>query len=333
MCFNRFLTWQLAIVGLLLGSGFAHARQGPSAEDLLDPSLDRPIIQYRSTADSGFESLVDPTPPWRTRTSPSSPEPVSLQPSSAAGAELAPNPLADATSPKPLKPAKRLEPTKRAEPVKPLLKGTPFKPTTKSKPKTKPTSKAKAKPAKKATAKKKTPAPRQPVVNYDIYRDSSHFPIDPRKPNNTCTQRGGCQCELCGRSARPGKYGRPYQPQEPGGYQCGKNCPNKRPQFSAYWPRPFSAKLDERHPERAADRYSGACQKPKLNDAFDRLANFRLIDYQRTDNGYCGPGSDPYGCLGESKTAGVAGVGGVSGLGFRVQSEPVAVPAGNYPRW
>ena len=168
---------------------------------------------------------------------------------------------------------------------------------------------------------KKKPAPtlRQPSVNYNIYRDVSAYPIDPRKPNNPCSQTSNCRCGSCG-IGKTGLYGQPYQPREPGGYNCGKRCSNKRPQFSVYWPRPLSAKFDERNPERAAARYSG-CQSSKLVDVFDRLANFRLVDYQRTDNGYCGPGSDPYGCLGESK---------VSGLGYRVQSVPNN-PANVYP--
>ena len=174
--------------------------------------------------------------------------------------------------------------------------------------------------AKKKTKAKATAAPRKPTLNYNIYRDQSAYPIDPRKPNNPCTQAHNCGCAGC-LAGRAGAYGRPHQPREPGGYACGKNCPNKRPQFSVYWPRPFSAKRDERDPESAAARYQG-CQPKRLIDGFDRLVNFRLIDYQRTDNGYCGPGSDPYGCLGESKVVN-------ANLGYQMQTQPVVQAA--YP--
>jgi hypothetical protein len=71
-------------------------------------------------------------------------------------------------------------------------------------------------------------------------------------------------------------------------------------------------------PEKAAARYA-PCQKKRCVDMFDSLATFKLINYHRTDNGYCGCGSDPYGCLGESKHA-----GRVRGLEFRSPGEPVA---------
>ena len=171
----------------------------------------------------------------------------------------------------------------------------------------------------KAKKKKGALVHQEPELNYEIYRDQTAFPIDPRKPNNPCTQTVNCGCGCCA-AGKPGLYGKPYQLREPGGYACGKRCANKHPQYSAYWPRPLSAKLDERDPERAAARYSGG-QTRKLVDVFDRLANFRLIDYQRTDNGHCGPGSDPYGCLGESK---------VFGLGYRIQSVPNN-PSNFYP--
>ena len=89
---------------------------------------------------------------------------------------------------------------------------------------------------------------------------------------------------------------------EPGACRCNKKKPFKHPQFSVYWPRPFSAKLDEAFPKAAAKR-SEPCQEKRVVDMFDRLADFKLINYHRTDNGYCGRGADPYGCLGESKQA------------------------------
>ena len=335
-------TWQFATVGMLLGA-LTFTSDPNNEEDLLDPSLDRPLPQYESTRARGFEGLAETPAPKLVDKLPSKVKNESpfgsLEP--ARGSQLAPNPLqklmrGDATAdqpspsdilntkPDPAKtkkpPAKQPEynspfkPKKKADPKKASKKSTDKKSADKS-------SKTKSK-QKKNTKKKKAPVLRQPELNYNIYRDQGVYPLDPRKPNNPCT--GNCEGGTCGCgcSARnvPGLHGRPYQPHEPGGYSCGKNCPTKRPQFSVYWPRPFSAKLDERHPQQAAARYSG-CQKKKLTDVFDRLVNFRLIDYQRTDNGYYGPGSDPYGCLGESKVAGV---------GFRVQSVP-NVPTNTYP--
>lgn len=150
------------------------------------------------------------------------------------------------------------------------------------------------------TEKKKTKPPQKshPVINYDIYRDRSQFPIDPRKPCSVCRRPvGKCSCGVDHGECGLGNGGQPYQAKEPGGYSCGKNCPDKRPLFSVYWPRPFSAKKADGHPQRCnCDQCA-----TRINDRFDHLINFKLIDYQRTDNGYCGPGADPFGCLGESK--------------------------------
>jgi len=363
MVFNRILIWQVAIIFTMVCNSIALAQGGPNAEDLLNPSLDQPIAQYESTGVAPFESIENNVPkPTSIATpppvSPLTVDPGALRSNTDQGVELVPNPLANPgswtppstsvieTSPNPVVP--KTDPGKLTS-VEPSLGGLPFKPQSnvnRSVPSSlkkrandfrlDPSPPSTAAPASKksttrkspkvgtknlvAKKKKSVPAPRQPVVNYDVYRDRSAWPIDPRKPINPCTQ-AKCQCSICASAKpKPGLHGRPYQPQEPGGCDCGKRCPSKHPQFSAYWPRPFSAKLDERNPERAAARYAG-CQKPKPNDVFDRFANFRLIDYQRTDNGYCGRESDPYGCLGESK---------VSGVGYRVQSEPVA-PAGAYP--
>ncbi len=137
-----------------------------------------------------------------------------------------------------------------------------------------------------------------PVINYDLFRDDSPFPIDPRKPCSVCQRPASrCQCGEVHLESRWGNQGRPYQAQEPGGYRCGKNCPDKRPMFSVYWPRPFSAKKMSDHSQRCnCER----CAK-RINDRFDHLVNFKLIDYQRTDSGYGGRGADRFGCLGESK--------------------------------
>ena len=301
-------------------------------DDLLDPSLDQPLPQYERTGGSGFKeaptATKQPTVPAPTKESNSG----SLPPrNSNTGSELAVNPLGALLGQEPRRqvqpvetpgsllpePPKAKEPVRSQPPAKisvepnriedlpkkeiatPTYRRTqPLPPKAKPAPIQPPQAKKKST-AKSAPAKKKKDAVQKPALNFDIYRNASQYPIDPRKANNPCTQGADCGCG-CRHSKRYGVNGRPYQPREPGGYTCGAKCPNKRPQFSAYWPRPLSAKLDERNPERAAARYSG-CQQKKLVDVFDRLTNFRLIDYQRTDNGYCGPESDPYGCLGESK--------------------------------
>ena len=101
----------------------------------------------------------------------------------------------------------------------------------------------------------------------------------------------------------PGKKGKPYQDQEPGGCRCGKTYFNagsfKRDQFSINWPAPFSV---------IREKFGKGLDQPpsqfmcKYLAAFERLSEFKLIDYQRTDNGHCGPGSDPLGCLGEQRS-------------------------------
>ena len=175
----------------------------------------------------------------------------------------------------------------------------------------------------------------EPVVRYDIYRDCTPLPIDPRKPVNMCNNPsrgcgcGGCRergCRLCD---APGVGGKPYQEAEPGGCDCTKKKLGKnKPMFSQYWPRPFSAKLDERFPERANERY--ACTgKKRCVDVFDRFIDFKLVDYQRTDNGYCGEDSDPYGCLGESRMI----ASSVAGVGYRFPSVPVDRSAANKSFW
>ncbi len=127
------------------------------------------------------------------------------------------------------------------------------------------------------------------------------FPFDSRKPCNCCTRPASaqprCHCDL------PGLRGRPYIGEAPGGCECNKTKPFKHPEFSVYWSRPFSAKLcgNSLH---AAVRRNPSCPEKRVVDVFDRLLDFKLINYQRTDNGYCGRGADPYGYLGESKLAG-----------------------------
>ena len=167
-------------------------------------------------------------------------------------------------------------------------------------------------PAKPLATKKPVAKKRAPVIDRSIYRDYSAYPIDPRKPCSPCN--GGTHCG-CGRCKKLGNHGKPYQERELGGCKCGKQkFPRRHPQFSVYWPRPFSAKLDERNPQAAAARYNG-CQSKRCVDVFDHLIDFKLVDYQRTDNGYCGPEADPYGCLGEQASLN-------AGIGYRVAELP-----------
>lgn len=139
-----------------------------------------------------------------------------------------------------------------------------------------------------------------PVTNYgldySVYRDRNPYPIDYRKPCHTCGRPIGTES----RFGHWGNNGRPYQELEPGGCLCSKNHAPNHPKFSIYWPRPFSAMIDDHHPNSAAERYLPG-PKDKIVDVFNSLSTFKLSGYKRTDNGYCGPGSDPFGCLSESK--------------------------------
>ena len=127
-----------------------------------------------------------------------------------------------------------------------------------------------------------------PMINDRIYRVADPFPIDPRKPNSPCL--GGEDCRSC----RLGNAGRPHQDRAPGGCHCDQRRPCRFPDLSVHWPRPFSAKLDQRFP-------GHGCPTPRAIDLIDGLSSFKLLNYQRSDNGYCGPGADPFGCLGESQ--------------------------------
>ena len=150
--------------------------------------------------------------------------------------------------------------------------------------------KSRERPKPNSKAKKISP----PVWDESIFRDRTQYPIDVRKPCWQCGQGDNCQaCSI-------GHKGRPYREKVYGGCECDSCKPWKHPNFSVHWPRPFSACLDDRHPERAAQRYD-ACPDKRIVDVFDPLSKIKLSNYKRRDNGYCGPGSDPYGCLGESK--------------------------------
>ena len=146
-----------------------------------------------------------------------------------------------------------------------------------------------------AKAKLKKRSKPLPVIDDSIFRDTSPYPIDHRKPCWQCGQ--GDRCPSC---LSLGNKGRPYRDKVYGGCECDSRKPFAHPNFSVHWPRPFSACLDERHPERAAKRYD-ACPDKYIVDVLNPLSKLKLSKYKRTDNGYCGRGSDPYGCLGESQ--------------------------------
>jgi hypothetical protein len=143
-----------------------------------------------------------------------------------------------------------------------------------------------------------------PVVDYTIYRDLNTFPIDTRKPCHSCTQRQRDGCHTCRLGDRKvGFQGRPYRESEPGGCLCGKK--NQRihhPNANIYWPTVLAGVKEEYFPDKAnhADNL-GHCG---LSGLYDHLGSFKLIDYHRRDNGYCGPGRDRYGCLGQSRMLG-----------------------------
>ncbi len=144
----------------------------------------------------------------------------------------------------------------------------------------------------------KPPIPGRYGLDYSIYRDYNPYPIDPRKPCNECTQ--GNSDQGLGRFQWPGKNGRPYQDREPGGCECAQHGHRNHDRFSLDWSAPFSALRDSH--SQALDPCHAL--RPRINDRFNHLESFKLIDYRRTDNGYCGIGADPYGCLGESRVVG-----------------------------
>ena len=125
--------------------------------------------------------------------------------------------------------------------------------------------------------------------------ESKSHTIDPRKFGSPCLGPN----QYC-RFRPVGIGGQPYQDRQPGGCQCDQRRFWRTPDFSVHWPRPFSAKLDPRFPS-LATAPQAACPHPRRIDWIDGLSDFKLINYQRSDNGYCGPGADRFGCLGESK--------------------------------
>ena len=164
------------------------------------------------------------------------------------------------------------------------------------------------------------PEPSTPEVNWDIYNDRQKYPVDPRKPCNDCV-RPPSKAPLTQFNTKA-FLGRPHMDRGPGGCLCGqRKCKKCNKMTNVYWPRPFSARLESMFPGRA-NSMNAACQPRKLVDGFDRLENFRLINYVRCDNGekgeFFGLNKEVYGCLGESKHFGT-----VPGVGFREPGSPI----------
>ena len=133
-----------------------------------------------------------------------------------------------------------------------------------------------------------------PTLDLGIYREIETYPIDPRKPASPCFGLDKrCKSGL-------GNGGQPQLERVSGGCQCDQRRPWRGPDFSVHWPRPFSVKLDTRFPGLATQPNTD-CSPRRPLDRIDGLSSFKLINYQRSDNGYCGPGADRFGCLGESK--------------------------------
>ena len=182
-------------------------------------------------------------------------------------------------------------------------------------------------------AKQKQESPQFPkkapgVINFDIYRDRSPLPIDPRKPCNECTTRQTDGCEKSCLDCVPGWKGQPYRDLEPGGCKCSKRCRGKKrkPFFSIYWPSVLNAVREEHHPNKAARRDANL-NYFRINNLFDCLGGFELSAYERCDNGYCGPGRDRFGCLGESRYL----QSNVTGVDFRPPAQPVPRGGIQYP--
>lgn len=302
------------IAALLVCAHPVAAQQWPAHQT----PLEKPVPQYQPN------KPAKPTP-QTIREAPIpeffQPEPPRQQvrpPASHSGEELVPNPLSRLRNPGPQSsktPARSAPPARETLPL-PQVRSVPpsqnrvAPPTTKlpAKPRVTPphpserspslpgpTSRPTLGPAAKNKPASTKPDKKLPVLDFSIYRDRNPYPIDPRKPCQLCTcGKSSCQCKLLG------NHGTPYRETEPGGCQCDTRNPWKRPDFSIHWPRPFSANFDEKHPNVAARRYYDPGRK-RVVDVFDKLSTFKLIDYQREDNGHCGPDSDPYGCLGQSK--------------------------------
>ena len=186
----------------------------------------------------------------------------------------------------------------------------------------------------------KTPAPALPlkeakkeiskygVIRYDIYRDRNPYPVDPRKPCHICIQRESIHPRLKQHYDRIyGFQGRPYREREPGGCLCGKKKQKfKHLNANVYWPT-FLAGVKEEFAPVKASIVAANFGRFRLVDIYDHWGGFEVSGYQRKDNGYCGPGRDRYGCLGESRTI----LSNVRGVGFREPGQPVERGGISYP--
>ena len=231
---NKLVLLALVVVSAVLADRSCHG------QNWRDPAFQQPLPQYyppnryplgdSDAASSGLKmpSVQSPVKPNAVKSFGDKAE-HPLTPKAVSGANVDENTIADRPSAKRLPPKKPVAQKKATK--KPAAKKTASK-TDKKK---------KAKPAE----------PTPPVMTYDIYRDGSRFPIDPRKPCSVCRRSvNQCNCGVAHGQCGPGNHGQPYQEKEPGGFACGKNCPDKRPMFSVYWPRPFSAKRADGHPHR-----------------------------------------------------------------------------------
>lgn len=98
----------------------------------------------------------------------------------------------------------------------------------------------------------------------------------------------------------PGLFGRPYREQLPGGCVCGNASGVTRcPDASIYWSAPASAVNQQRNP--GLDCWWESTGRQQFFAPIDRLGQFSGAPFRRTDNGYCGPSADPYGCLSASR--------------------------------
>ena len=154
----------------------------------------------------------------------------------------------------------------------------------------------------KATAEKSHELEKHGVINFDIYRDCERYPIDPRKPCHICVQRKGKRSKFKGLTDPIyGFQGRPYSDVEPGACRCGKKKQKfKFTNMNVYWPKFLAGVREDKFPCWAA-KDAATFDRFRLVDSFDWLGGFELSCFQRKDNGYCGPGYDRYGCLGESR--------------------------------
>jgi len=97
-----------------------------------------------------------------------------------------------------------------------------------------------------------------------------------------------------------GWKGQPYRDKRPGGCRCGKKKGLTWYNGYHHWPTPWSFLLDHgRDGARWGRDTDTTC--PRLRDKLDVLANLRLSQPVRNDNGYFGHECEPYGLVGKSR--------------------------------